>query len=121
MVAQADVLKFDGQIRQARSERQQTLDELETKRELQRRNPGNVPAREIERLEERAEGQLGGIAAAEAAKQGAQERVSTLLPAQKASAEAQLEQAKVELDKTTVRAGVSGRVAHESPHFQMAP
>src|SRR3954469_17519835 len=63
MVAQADVLKFDGQIRQARSERQQTLDELETKRELQRRNPGNVPAREIERLEERAEGQVGAIAA----------------------------------------------------------
>jgi multidrug resistance efflux pump len=109
-VAQADVTKAEGQIKQATSARQQTLDELETKRELYRRNPGNVAFREIERLEVRAEGQLGDIAAATAAKQGAEERVSSLLPAQKASAEAALEQAQVELDKTVIRAGVSGRV-----------
>jgi multidrug resistance efflux pump len=86
------------------------LDELETKRELYRRNPGNVAFREIERLEVRAEGQLGEIAAENAAKQGAQERVSSLIPAQKASAEAALAQAQVDLDKTVIRAGVSGRV-----------
>src|SRR6516162_2955348 len=39
VVAQADVVKADGQIKQATSARQQTLDELETKRELYRRNP----------------------------------------------------------------------------------
>ena len=37
-------------------------------------------------------------------------RIATLLPAEKASAEAALDQAQVELDKTVVRAGVSGRV-----------
>jgi multidrug resistance efflux pump len=110
VVAEADVVKADGQIKQATSARQQTLDELETKRELYRRNPGNVAFREIERLEVRAEGQLGEIAAATAAKQGAEERVSTLIPAQKKSAEAELAQAQVELDKTVIRAGVSGRV-----------
>lgn len=109
-VARTDVLKADGQIKQATSTRQQTLDELETKQELYRRNPGNVPFREIERLEVRAEGQLGDIAAATAAKQGAEERVATLIPAQKASAQAELEQAQVELNKTVIRAGVSGRV-----------
>jgi multidrug resistance efflux pump len=109
-VARTDVLKADGEIKQATSARQQTLDELETKRELYRRNPGNVPFREIERLEVRAEGQLGDIAAATAAKQGAEERVSTLIPAQKTSAEAELAQAEVELNKTIIRAGVSGRV-----------
>jgi multidrug resistance efflux pump len=109
-VARTDVLKADGEIKQATSARQQTLDELETKRELYRRNPGNVPFREIERLEVRAEGQLGDIAAATAAKQGAEERVSSLIPAQKASAEAELAQAEVELNKTIIRAGVSGRV-----------
>jgi multidrug resistance efflux pump len=36
--------------------------------------------------------------------------VAGLLPAQKASAEAALDQAQVELDKTVVRAGVNGRV-----------
>jgi multidrug resistance efflux pump len=109
-VARADVSKADGEIHQATSARQQTLDELETKRELYRRNPGNVPFREIERLEVRAEGQLGEIASATAAKQGAEERISSLIPAQKASAEAALAQAQVDLDKTVIRAGVSGRV-----------
>ena len=77
-VARADVVKADGQVKSATSARQQTLDELETKRELYRRNPGNVPFREIERLEVRAEGQVGEIAAATAAKQGAEERIRAL-------------------------------------------
>jgi len=110
VVAKTDVAKAEGQIQEAKSLHQQTLDELETKRELQKRNPGNVAFREIERLEVRAQGQLGSIDAATAAKQNAEERFSTFLPATKASAEAQLNQAEVELEKTVVRAGVSGRV-----------
>jgi multidrug resistance efflux pump len=110
VVAKTDVLKAEGQIQEAKSQHQQTLDELETKRELQRRNPGNVAFREIERLEVRAQGQLGSIDAATAAKQNAEERFSTFLPATKASAEAQLNQAEVELEKTIVRAGVNGQV-----------
>jgi multidrug resistance efflux pump len=109
-VARADVTKAEGQLQAATSAHQQTLDELETKRELQRRNAGNVAFREIERLEVRAEGQLGDIAAATAAKQGAQERVATLIPAQKESAEAALAQAQVDLDKTVIKAGVTGRI-----------
>jgi multidrug resistance efflux pump len=109
-VAQADVVKADGQIQEARSAHQQAVDELETKRELQRRNPGNVAFREIQRLEVSVEGRLGAIASATAAKQAAEERISSLLPAQKASAEAELAQAKTDLDKTVIRAGVSGRV-----------
>jgi multidrug resistance efflux pump len=109
-VARIDILKADGQIQEARSAHQQALDELETKRELQRRNPGGVALRDIERLEVAAEGRLGAIASATAAKQSATERVSAVLPAQKASAEAALAQAQVELAKTVVRAGVSGQV-----------
>jgi multidrug resistance efflux pump len=109
-VARVDVVKAEGQVKEAQSNHQQTLDELEAKQELYRRNPGNVPFREIERLQERAKGQLGAIDAATAAKQGIEERISTLLPAEKASAEAALNQAQVELDKTVVRAGVDGRV-----------
>jgi multidrug resistance efflux pump len=110
VVAKTDVAKAEGQIEEAKSQHQQTLDELETKRELQKRNPGNVAFREIERLEVRAQGQLGSIDAATAAKQNAEERLATFLPATKASAEAQLNQAEVELEKTVIRAGVSGRV-----------
>ncbi len=109
-VARADVLKASSQVEQAKSTYQQTTDELETKQELYRRNPGNVPFRDIEKLQVRQQGDLAAVAAAEAGKTSADERVSTLLPAQKASAEAALDQAQVELDKTVVRAGVSGRV-----------
>jgi multidrug resistance efflux pump len=110
VVAQSDVAKAEGQLQEAVSARQQTLDELETKKELQRRGPGNVPQREIDRLEVRAQGDLGAIATATASKQGAEEKITSLLPAQKASAEAALAQAQAELAKTVVRAGVSGRV-----------
>jgi multidrug resistance efflux pump len=109
-VARVDVVKAEGQLKESQSNHQQTLDELEAKQELYRRNPGNVPFREIERLQERAKGQLGAIDASTAAKQSSEEKVSTLLPAEKASAEAALNQAQVELDKTIVRAGVDGRV-----------
>jgi multidrug resistance efflux pump len=110
VVARADILKAEGQLQEAKSAHKQTVDELETKQELQRRNPGNVPFREIERLQVRAEGQLGSIAAATATKQGLEERVNSLLPAQKASAQAALAEAEVDLSKTVVRAGVNGRV-----------
>ncbi|TAK50301.1 MAG: HlyD family secretion protein [Xanthobacteraceae bacterium] len=109
-LARTDLAKADGQVQEARSAHQQTLDELETKQELQRRNPGNVPAREIERLQVLLQGRLGAIASASASRQNAVERIDVLLPAQKASAEAALKQAEVEREKTVIRAGVSGRV-----------
>src|SRR6476660_3801611 len=109
-VTRADIAKAEGQLKEAESAHQQTVDELEAKQELYRRNPGNVPFREIERLQVRAQGNLAAIAAATAAKQGIEIRIGTLLPAEKASAESALNQAQVDLDKTVVRAGVSGRV-----------
>lgn len=109
-VARADVEKAEGQLKEAESAHQQTLDELEAKRELQRRNAGNVAFREIERLEVRAEGQLGEIASAKAAKRGAEASIAAVLPAQKAGAEAALTEAEADLRRTVVRAGVNGRV-----------
>ncbi len=110
MVARSDVQAAEGKIQEARSAHQQALDELETKQELFRRNPGIVPRRDIEKLEVAVEGRQATITAAIAAKEGAEAKVSTLLPAEKASAEAELSQAEVELAKTTIRAGVAGRV-----------
>jgi len=109
-VANADAQKAESQIQEAKSTHRQTLDELETKRELQRRGSGNVAFREIERLEVRAEGQLAQIDSAAAAKRSIDQRISTVLPAQRAGAEADLDQAEADLRKTVVRAGVNGRV-----------
>jgi multidrug resistance efflux pump len=110
VVAQADIQKADGQLREAKGSHQQAVDELETKQELYRRNPGNVAFREIERLEVRVETALGSVATATASKQAAEMRVSGVLPAERASAEAALEEAQADLRRTVVRAGVDGRV-----------
>lgn len=109
-VAQADIQKAEGQLREAKGSQQQAEDELATKEELHRRNPGIVPLRDIEKLQVRVESTKGAVAAATAAKQSAELRASSVLPAEKASATAALAEAKVELDKTVVRAGVNGRV-----------
>ncbi|MBR0700800.1 HlyD family secretion protein [Bradyrhizobium diazoefficiens] len=108
--AQADVAKAEAQVGEARANYQQARDELETKSELQRRNPGIVPQRDIDKLQVLVDQRQSGIDAATAAKQSASLQISILLPAQKASAEAALAQAQVDLDKTLVRAGVDGRV-----------
>jgi multidrug resistance efflux pump len=110
VVARSDIVVAEGRIQEARAAHQQTLDELETKQELYRRNPGNVAFREIERLQVALEGRQGAIASATASKEASEARLSTLLPAEKATAEAALAQAEVDLQKTVIRAGVDGRV-----------
>lgn len=108
--AQADILKADGQIQEAKGAVQQASDELDVKRELQKRNPGIVAQRDIEKLEVLLAGRQGAFDAVTASKQSAMIRVSALLPAEKASAQAALAEAQVDMDKTIIRAGVDGRV-----------
>src|SRR4029079_5587245 len=108
--AQADIVKAEAQVGEAKASYQQAKDELDVKSELQRRNPGIVPQRDIEKLQVVVDQRQSGIDAATAARESAALRVSTLLPAEKASAEAATAQAQVDLDKTYVRAGVDGRV-----------
>lgn len=110
VAAQTDVVAAEGRIQEANSAWRQAVDELNTKQELNRRNAAIVAAREIERLQRVVHGRAGALAAATAARDAAIIQISTLLPAQKASAGAALAQAEVELAKTVVRAGVSGRV-----------
>jgi multidrug resistance efflux pump len=110
LAAEADVLKSEGQLQEAKSALQQAQDELDVKSELQRRNPGIVPQRDIEKLQVAVAGRQGSLDAATASKQSASARVTALIPAEKASAEAALAEAQVDLDKTFIRAGVNGRV-----------
>jgi len=108
--AQADVVKAEAQIGEAKANYQQAKDELDVKSELQSRNPGIVAQRDIDKLKVLVDQRQSGVDAATAARQSASLQVSTLLPAQKASSQAALDQAQVDLDKTTIRAGVNGRV-----------
>lgn len=108
--ARADVMKAEAQIGEVKAAWQQARDELDTKSELQRRNPGIVPQRDIEKLQVILDQRQAAIDAASAAREATALRVSTLLPAEKASAEAAMAEAQVDLDKTAIRAGVDGRV-----------
>jgi len=109
-MAQAELAVADGQVQQANGAYEQALDELKTKQLLNARNPDVVARREIERLQKLVDSRQGSLSAATANRRAAETKLSTLLPAEKASAEAALHQAEVELDKTVVRAGVAGRV-----------
>jgi multidrug resistance efflux pump len=110
VAAKVDVIKAEAALQQAQSDYKQAKDELDVKTELQRRSPGIVPQRDIEKLQVLADGRQAAVDVATAAKQSEETQISTLLPAAKASAEAALDQAQVELDKTVIRAGVDGRV-----------
>jgi multidrug resistance efflux pump len=109
-VARNDRATAEGQVVQAKGAYQQALDELETKRELNRRGADIVARREIERLEVAAATRKGAVDAAESTRDGIDTRLSTLLPAQRASAQAALAEAEADLNKTVVRAGVTGQL-----------
>ncbi len=109
-LAQNELAVAEGQLQQARGTHKQAVDELETKQELNRRGADIVARREIERLENLVATRVGAVDSAISSKQAVETRISTVLPAQKASAQAALAQANVDLEKTVIRAGISGRV-----------
>lgn len=109
-VAKSELAANDGAIQSAEATYLQAQIDLNSQTELQRRNPNIVAQRELDRLKSNLDGRKGTLAEAIAKKQTLQTKISTLLPAQIASAEAALEEAEVQLEKTTVRAGVSGTV-----------
>ncbi|MFO0993097.1 MAG: HlyD family secretion protein [Hyphomicrobiales bacterium] len=106
--AKVELLVADGRIQEAQSALYQAQDELATKTELDKRNSGTVSKRELERLALMVESRQGSLDAANANKKSVETQISATLPAQKASAEAQLAEAQVLLDKTIIYASADG-------------
>jgi multidrug resistance efflux pump len=96
---------------QAESALAQAENELAKKSELASRGQQLISKIELERLENNVAQRRGGVQAARANITAAQTQISDVLPAQRQSAQRQLEQAQVALDKTVVYAGVDGQVA----------
>ena len=107
-VSEANLVTADGEIQAAEGAYKQALEELNTKLELRERNSDVVPLREIEKLQNIVDGRFGSLSAAKAAKQALQVTTTTLLPAQRAVAMAQVDEAKAQLAKTVIYAGVDG-------------
>ena len=66
--------------------------------------------RDVELLEKELAGRQGAIDAARAGIDTADAKITVLLPAQRASAEAALKQAEEEIEKLTIYAGVTGTI-----------
>jgi multidrug resistance efflux pump len=109
-VANTDLAAAVGRIAVADGAYRQALDELETRSELRRRNPDTVPLRQIQQLQVAVDGRKGAVDEAIANKRSIEQQIASALPAARASAEAELEEAEVAIRKTVVRAGVDGRV-----------
>jgi multidrug resistance efflux pump len=109
-LAQTELEAAEGRIAVADGSYRQALDELETRLELRQRNSETVTERQIEQLQVTVDGRQGALDEALANRRSIERQISSVLPAQKASAEAALDEAQVALDKTVVRAGVDGRL-----------
>lgn len=109
-VAGAELAAAEGGIEQARAALEQAGDDLARNRELEARGSSAVRLSEIERLENLVARREGEVAAATAQRDAVKENIEVLIPAQRASAEAELKQAETELAKTAVYAGTAGRV-----------
>lgn len=109
-VARFDLITAEGQVREAKGALQTALDELEVKEELFRRNSNVVAEQDIVRLGNIVEMRLGAVDAANARLEAARQNLEAVLPAQKASAEAERERARIALAERTVYALTGGRL-----------
>lgn len=109
-VAASELAAMRGLVGQAEGALAQSENELGMKQELQRRDQGLVSAREVQRLENNVDARRGALAAAKANVQAVQTQLDSVLPAQRASAVESFEQQQVEVNKTEVYAGISGRL-----------
>lgn len=110
LVTESQLEVAQGQIDQADGALKQAIDELETRQELLARNSNVVSERDIERLENLVSERQGAVYAAVSNKEAVEFELITVLPTQRETAIAEMEQAQAELEKTVIYAGTDGRI-----------
>ena len=110
VTAKAELAEAEATIDQARAALKQAVDELERRAEIQGRSPGSIAEAEVERVRVQVENQEAVVEEALAHREAIASELEFQLPSQKASAEAALHEAEVELEKTLVSAGTGGIV-----------
>ena len=110
VVAQSDLTAAEGAVTEAKSGLARAMDDLTRREEIAERNPNVVSDQELDSLRTAVAGREGALATAEARVEAVRGRITSLLPAQRASAEAALAQAQTEIEKATVVAGTDGVV-----------
>jgi multidrug resistance efflux pump len=110
VVAKSQLAEAEGRIVQARGSLEQAEDEFKARSDVQRRSPGSVAERDVERARVNVQTQQGALDAALASREAVVSQIEFQLPAEKASAEAALREAEIALKKTLVVAGTDGVV-----------
>jgi multidrug resistance efflux pump len=110
VVAQSQLQEAESRVVQARGLLEQAVDEFESRSEVNRRSPGSIPLRDIERSRVSVETQKGALDAVLASRDAVVSKIDFQLPAEKATAEASLHEAEVDLGKTLVVASTNGIV-----------
>jgi multidrug resistance efflux pump len=106
MVAQ--LAQAEAGIAQARANLRQAQDEYDMRAELKARNSSAISDREVEQAQVRVTAQEASLVAAEATRDAVQAQLDIELPARVATAETELAQAKVALDRTLITASTDG-------------
>lgn len=109
-VAETDLAEADAGIAGARASLAQAVEDLERNETLRDEGSSAVRLAEVERLENLVAEREAQVVAAQAQKAAVEQQIQELIPAQMASAIAQLDAANTELEKTLILAGVTGTV-----------
>jgi multidrug resistance efflux pump len=106
----AQLAQAEAGIAQAQANLRQSQDEYDMRASLLARNSSAISEREVEQALVRVQAQEASLAAAEATRDAVQAQLDIELPARLVTAETELAQAKVALDRTLVVAGTDGIV-----------
>jgi multidrug resistance efflux pump len=106
MVAQ--LAQAEAGIAQALANLRQAQDEYDMRAELKARNSSAISDREVEQAQVRVTAQEASLVAAEATRDAVQAQLDIELPARLVTAETELAQAKVALDRTLITASTDG-------------
>ncbi|TPW28863.1 HlyD family secretion protein [Martelella alba] len=117
VVAGQDLQAAIASVAQARSVLARIQTELDRNLGLQAKNSNAVAQQVIDTLSGQVEEAKSAIDVAIARQKAIEAHIETLLPTEKASAEASLREAEVALDKRSIRASISGRIQQ----FQLRP
>ncbi len=109
-VVKAQLAEAEARIQQVRGGLKQAQDEFQARADVQKRSPGSVAARDVQRFETQVTTQQAGVDAAIAARDALLTQLEAQLPAQRETALAVLREAEVELGKTVMVAGTDGVV-----------
>ena len=107
-IIESELLAAEGLIEQAVGSLEQVRNELQLKEAVESRSPGAVSEQEFQRLANVIRAREGTLESARANRIALQAQLSDVLPARLQSAREAMKQASVELEKTTVYAGVDG-------------